>query len=45
MIKLEYQVPFYESAFVNDMIVDHKLDVLFLTETWLKSDEYIILLL
>ncbi len=29
--------------FVNDMITDHKLDVLCLTETWLKPDEYIIL--
>ncbi len=29
--------------FVNDMITDHKLDVLSLTETWLKLDEYIIL--
>ncbi len=29
--------------FVNDMITDHKLDVLSLTETWLKPDEYIIL--
>ncbi len=27
----------------NDMITDHKLDVLCLTETWLKPDEYIIL--
>ncbi len=25
------------------MITDHKLDVLSLTETWLKPDEYIIL--
>ncbi len=29
--------------FVNDMITDPKLDVLSLTETWLKPDEYIIL--
>ncbi len=29
--------------FVNDMITDHKLDVLSLTQTWLKPDEYIIL--
>ncbi len=29
--------------FVNDMITDHKIDVLSLTETWLKPDEYIIL--
>ncbi len=29
--------------FVNDVITDHKLDVLSLTETWLKPDEYIIL--
>ncbi len=31
------------ALFVNYMITDHKLDVLFLTETWLKQDEYIIL--
>ncbi len=29
--------------FVNDIITDHKLDVLCLTETWLKPDEYNIL--
>ncbi len=29
--------------FVNDMITDHELDVLCLTETWPKPDEYIIL--
>ncbi len=29
--------------FVNDMIIDHKLNVLSLTETWLKPYEYIIL--
>ncbi len=29
--------------FVNDMITDHKLDVLCLTETWLKPDDYITL--
>ncbi len=29
--------------FVNNIITDHKLDVLCLTETWLKPDEYIIL--
>ncbi len=29
--------------FVNDMITDHKLDVLSLTQTWLKPNEYIIL--
>ncbi len=29
--------------FVNDMITDHKLDVLSLTETSLKPGEYIIL--
>ncbi len=27
---------------VNYIITDHKLDVLCLTETWLKPDEYII---
>ncbi len=32
-----------KESFVNDMITDHKLDVLSLTETWLKPDEYIIL--
>ncbi len=32
-----------KALFVNDMITDHKLDVLCLTETWLKPDEYIIL--
>ncbi len=31
------------SLFVNYMITDHKLDVLCLTETWLKPDEYITL--
>ncbi len=29
--------------FVNDMITDHKLDVICLTGTSLKPDEYIIL--
>ncbi len=29
--------------FVNDMITRHNLDVLSLTETWLKPDNYIIL--
>ncbi len=32
-----------KELFVNDMITDHKLDVLFLKETWLKPDEYITL--
>ncbi len=32
-----------KALFVNDMITDHKLDVLCLTETWLTPDEYIIL--
>ncbi len=32
-----------KAFFANYMITDHKLDVLSLTETWLKSDEYIIL--
>ncbi len=31
-----------KALFVN-MITDHKLDVLCLTETWLKPDKYIIL--
>ncbi len=32
-----------KALFVTNMITDHKLDVLSLTETWLKPDEYIIL--
>ncbi len=32
-----------KAIFVNNMITHHKLDVLCLTETWLKLDEYIIL--
>ncbi len=32
-----------KALFINYMITDHKLDVLSLTETWLKPDEYIIL--
>ncbi len=32
-----------KALFVNDMITDHKLDVLCLTKNWLKPDEYIIL--
>ncbi len=32
-----------KALFVNDMITDHKLDVLALTETWLKPDYDIIL--
>ncbi len=32
-----------KALFVNDMITDHKLDVISLTETWLKPDEYFIL--
>ncbi len=46
MIKLGLLNFWYLSTkvlFINDMINDHKLDVLCLTETWLKSDEYIIL--
>ncbi len=27
-----------KALFVNDVITDHKLDVLCLTETWLKPD-------
>ncbi len=29
--------------FVNNMVTDHNLDMLCLTETWLKPDDYIIL--
>ncbi|XP_058642125.1 uncharacterized protein LOC131546532 isoform X1 [Onychostoma macrolepis] len=32
-----------KALFVNDMFTDHKLDVLCLTETWLKQDDYITL--
>ncbi len=32
-----------KALFVDYMITDNKLDVLYLTETWLKPDEYIIL--
>ncbi len=32
-----------KALFINDLITDHKLDELCLTETWLKQDEYIIL--
>ncbi len=32
-----------KALFVNDMITDHKLDVISLTETWLEPDEYFIL--
>ncbi len=32
-----------KALFVKDMITDLKLDVLCLTETWLKTDKYIIL--
>ncbi len=32
-----------KALYVNYMITNHKLDVLSLTETWLKPDEYIIL--
>ncbi len=32
-----------KALFVNGMITDHKLDVLCLTDTWLKPDECIIL--
>ncbi len=32
-----------KALFVHDMITVHNLDVLCLTETWLKPDEYIIL--
>ncbi len=29
-----------KALFVNDMIADHKLDVLCLTDTWLKPNDY-----
>ncbi|MCL5130619.1 endonuclease/exonuclease/phosphatase family protein, partial [Algibacter sp. L4_22] len=32
-----------KALIVNDMITDHNLDVLCLTETWLKPDDYITL--
>ncbi len=32
-----------KELFVSDMITDHNLDVLCLTETWLKTYDYIIL--
>ncbi len=32
-----------KALFVNDTITDHNVDVLCLTETWLKPDDYIIL--
>ena len=32
-----------KALIVNDMITDHKLDVLCLTETWIKPDNYITL--
>ncbi|XP_052435822.1 uncharacterized protein LOC127975848 [Carassius gibelio] len=32
-----------KTLFVNNMITDHNIDVLCLTETWLKPDDYIIL--
>ena len=32
-----------KALFVDNMITDHNLDALCLTETWLKPDDYIIL--
>ncbi len=46
MIKLgliNIRSPSTKALFVNYMITDHNLDVLCLTETWLKPDDYITL--
>ena len=32
-----------KAVIVNELITDHKLDVIGLTETWLKPDEFIVL--
>lgn len=32
-----------KATFVNELITDHKADILCLTETWLKTDEYVAL--
>jgi len=33
-----------KTLFVNDMITDHKLGLLSMTETWLKPDNHITLM-
>ena len=32
-----------KATFVNELITDHQVEILCLTETWLKTDEYIAL--
>ena len=30
-----------KALFVNDLIIDHHFDLLYLTETWLQQEDYI----